>query len=86
MQNCVTADKSAREGQSHSFDFRKEEGTDRPVKLIVISTKGVESKRVFRPNFNQLLLNQVLAFPLSVQRRNLPLLSHNAWEHRVPPV
>lgn len=83
VQNCV-ADKSVREGQNQGFDFRKQDGTDRPVKPIVISTKGVESKRVFRPNFNQLLLKQILAFPLSVQRRNLPLLSRDAWEHRVP--
>lgn len=76
--------KGVKEGQSHGFDFRKEEGTEGPVKLKVISMMGEESKRFLRPNFNWLLLNQILAFPLSAQRRNLPRLSPSAEENRVP--
>ena len=36
---------------------------------------------MFRPNFSQLLLNQILVFSHFCQRRNLTLLSHCALEY-----
>lgn len=51
------ADKTVKEGESQGYDFRKEEGTDRPVKLCDFN-QGRREQRGF-----QTKANPVAAYP-----------------------